>query len=77
MVCGESGSGSSVKEGQGGGGDDDDKAQPEPAPSFIKALNAFETMTAFTYAHIITDRDQANTVRTESVFFNLKKERCQ
>jgi hypothetical protein len=44
---------------------DDDEAEPEPEPSFTEALRTFESMRAFTYAHI-TERDQANTVYTES-----------
>ena len=51
-MCGELGSGSSMKERQGGGGSgDDDEAKPKPVLSFTEALNAFETMRAFMYAH--------------------------
>jgi hypothetical protein len=70
-MCGELGSGSSMEEGHGGG--DDKEAKPEPVPSFTKALNAFETIRAFMYAHDITETDQANIVSIESLLFNLKR----
>jgi hypothetical protein len=40
-----------------GGGGDDSEAKSEPVPSFVEALNAFETMTAFMYAHDFTEID--------------------
>jgi hypothetical protein len=79
QMCGELGSGSCVEEVQGGGvddddddDDDDDEAEPEPVPSFMEELRAFESMRAFMYAHI-TERDQANIVNIESLFFKLKR----
>jgi hypothetical protein len=73
-MCGELGSGSFVEEVQGGGGgDDDDEAKPEPVQSFVDALRAFESMTAFMYAHEITERDQANIADIESLLFKLKR----
>jgi hypothetical protein len=68
-MCGELGGGSCMGEvqGGGGGGDDDDEAKPEPVPSFTEALNAFESMRVFMYAHI-TKRDQANIVSIESCY---------
>jgi hypothetical protein len=45
-----------MEEVQGGGGDDDDEAEPKPGPSFTEALRVFESMRAFMYVHIITER---------------------
>jgi hypothetical protein len=71
-ICGELGSGSSMEEGQGGGGGGDDEAEPEAVLRFTEALNVFETMRAFIYAHDITEMDKANNVNIESLF-NLKR----
>jgi hypothetical protein len=68
-MCGALGSGSCLEEVQGGG---DDEAEPEPVLSFTEALNGFESMRAFMYAHDITERDQADFVNIESLLFNLK-----
>jgi hypothetical protein len=62
-----------VKEGQGGDGDYDNEAESEPVPSFTEALHALESMRAFTYAHNITKRDQANIVNIERLLFSLKR----
>jgi hypothetical protein len=75
-MCGELGSGSCVEEvqgGGGGGGGDDNKAEPEPVSSFMEALHAFESMTAFMYAQDFTERDQAKIVNIESLLFKLKR----
>jgi hypothetical protein len=56
-MCGELGSGSCVEE----------------VLSFTEALPAFESMRVFMYAHIITERDQTNSVNIESLLFNLKR----
>jgi hypothetical protein len=69
-MCGELGGGSTVDKGQGGGGDNNE-AEPKPVPSFTKALNTFETMRAFMYAHITTKTDEANIVSIQ-----FEKERC-
>ncbi|PSN37927.1 hypothetical protein C0J52_12231 [Blattella germanica] len=55
--------------------DDDEEAESEtlPVPSFRDALNGFETMRAFIYAHDITERDQINIVNIESLLFGLKR----
>jgi hypothetical protein len=45
-------------------------------PSFMEALHAFESRRGFTYAHDITESDQANIVNTESLLFNLKWKGC-
>jgi 2-keto-4-pentenoate hydratase/2-oxohepta-3-ene-1,7-dioic acid hydratase in catechol pathway len=42
-------------------------------PSFREALRAFESMRGFTYAHDISERDQANIVNIESLLFNFKR----
>jgi hypothetical protein len=41
--------------------------------SFTKALNAFETIRAFMYAHDITDIDQANIISIESLLLIVKR----
>jgi hypothetical protein len=69
-MCGDLGSGSSMEEGQGGG--DVDEAKPKPVPSFMEALNVFETMRVFIYAHDITEIDQANIVSIQILLFSLK-----
>jgi hypothetical protein len=42
-------------------------------PGSMEALRTFESMSAFMYAHNITERDQANTVHIESLLFKLKR----
>ncbi|PSN36729.1 hypothetical protein C0J52_18420 [Blattella germanica] len=61
--------------GKEGADDDDEEAESEtlPVPSFRDALNGFETMRAFIYAHDITERDQINIVNIESLLFGLKR----
>jgi hypothetical protein len=72
-MCGAVGSGSCVEEGQGDRGDDDNEAESEPVPSFMEALNVFESVRAFIYVHDITERDQANIVNNERLLFSLKR----
>jgi hypothetical protein len=66
-----------MEEGQGGGGGggegDDHKAKPEPLLGFTKALNAFETMTAFMHAHYITETGHTDIIGIESLLFYLKR----
>jgi hypothetical protein len=71
-MCGVLGSGSCVEEGQGDGSYDNSEAKPQPVPCFTEALHAFESVSAFLYAHI-TKRDQTNTVNIERLLFSLKR----
>jgi hypothetical protein len=43
-------------------------------PRFTAALNVFETMRAFMYAHNITKIVQANIISIEGSLFSLKRE---
>jgi hypothetical protein len=72
-MCCVVGSRSCAKKGQGDGGGDDDADESEPVLSFTEAIRAFESMTAFMYAHKINSRGQVNTINIERLLFSLKR----
>jgi hypothetical protein len=48
------------------------EAKPKPVPSFTEALNAFETIRVFMYAHF-TELEQANIISVEGLLFSVKR----